>query len=188
MSDSENNSQPKTIGVILFDGFETIDVYGPLGLLTSGWDGQAHYVAVMIGPPNATSNFVLSSSKLPTPFSQTLQWPLKEKYDVLLVPGGLGNRPLLNNREFLSTLGQVANEIIERGGTILSVCTGSIMLAATGVLSGHQATTNKAAFDKLTPHYDEVDWIRKARWVHDNDIITSSGYTAGMVVLGDTVC
>lgn len=182
MSDSEDDSRPKTIGVILFEGFETLDVYGPLGLLTSGGE-QAHYVAVMIGPPDSRSNFVLSSSKLPTPFSQTLQWPHKEKYDILLIPGGLGNRSLLNDYEFLYALGQVANEIVERGGTILCVCTGSILLAATGVLSGYDATTNKAAFTELTPEYDEVNWVRKARWIHNNEIITSSGITAGMVAL-----
>ena len=179
-SESSDEPQPKVIGVILFDGFETLDVYGPLGLLTSP-ASLAPYTAVMIGPPNSQMNTVLSSSGLPTPFSRRLQWPYQEKFDVLLIPGGFENQPLLQDHDYLILLRQVANHVIETGGMIFCVCTGSILLAAAGVLCGHEATTNKAAFDKLTPEYDEVHWIKRARWVHDHDIITSSGITAGMV-------
>src|SRR5579859_3422675 len=171
----------KIIGVITFDGFETLDVYGPLGLLVSAALGDP-YTAVLIGPPDPkTPNTVLTSSKLPTYTHHTLQWPTREKYDVLLIPGGLGNRPLLKDPQYLELLRKNAEAVIEHGGTILCVCKGSILLAATGLLDGKRATTNKKAYDALTPMYPRVEWKRVARWVEDGQIISSSGVSAGMV-------
>ncbi|KAG8719157.1 hypothetical protein FRC08_003509, partial [Ceratobasidium sp. 394] len=63
---------------------------------------------------------------------------------------------------------------------ILSVCTGSWVLADAGVLDGKRATTNKAAFkDCVASTSKEVKWVAKARWVVDGNIWTSSGVTAG---------
>ena len=81
---------------------------------------------------------------------------------------------------------------------ILSVCTGSWVLAGTGLLDGRKATTNKAAFRSCKVVYlklrgliinghasiqaatsDKIDWIPKARWVVDGNIWTSSGVSAG---------
>jgi len=174
---------PKVIGVVTFDGFETLDVYGPLGLLVSAAIGDP-YTAVLIGPPNPkTPHTVHTSSRLPTYTQHTLQWPTEEKYDVLLIPGGLGNRPLLKDPEFLEVLRKNVEAVVAHGGTILCVCTGSILLAATGVLNGKQATTNKKAYEGLTPLYPNVLWKRRARWVDDGQIISSSGVSAGMVYL-----
>ena len=171
-------SKSKLIGVVLFDGFETLDVYGPLGLLVSAALGHP-YKAVLIGPPNPNS--VLSSAELATTTSHTLQFPPSAPYDILLIPGGLGNRPLLKDQTYLDILKKNAVAVLERGGIVLCVCTGSVLLAATGLLDGKQATTNKKAYDALTPSYSHVRWKREARWVVDGPIITSSGITAGMV-------
>ena len=176
-------SQSKVIGVVVFDGFETLDVYGPLGLLVSAALGYP-YKAVLIGPPNSkTPNTVLTSSQLPTLTSNTLQWPEPAKFDILLIPGGLGNRPLLKQPEYLDLLKMNADAVLDSGGTILCVCTGSVLLAATGLLDGKQATTNKKVYNGLTPNYPNVQWKRQARWVVDGQIITSSGITAGMVAV-----
>ncbi|CAF5028963.1 unnamed protein product, partial [Rotaria socialis] len=62
---------------------------------------------------------------------------------------------------------------------LLSVCTGSLMVAAAGVLDGRKATSNKFAWSQTTVH-KTVDWIPKARWVVDGNIWSSSGVAAGM--------
>jgi transcriptional regulator GlxA family with amidase domain len=174
-------SHPKVIGVVVFDGFETLDVYGPLGLLVSKALGFP-YTAVLIGPPNPeTPNSISTSSQLPTYTAHTLQYPPSAKYDILLIPGGLGNRPLLKNPEYLELLKKNVEAVLASGGTILCVCTGSILLAATGLLDGKIATTNKKVYHGLTPNYPNVRWKQEARWVVDGQIITSSGITAGMV-------
>lgn len=179
-------AQPKVIGVVVFDGFEALDVYGPLGLLVS----SGHpYTAILIGPPSSqTPNSVISSSQLLTYTSHTLQSPPPEKYDILLIPGGIGNRPLLKNPEYLDLLKKNVEAVLASGGTILCVCTGSVLLAATGLLDGKNATTNKKGYSGLTPNYPSVQWKQRARWVVDGQVITSSGITAGMVEFCDYVC
>ncbi|PYN15793.1 MAG: hypothetical protein DME05_10615 [Candidatus Rokuibacteriota bacterium] len=61
-----------------------------------------------------------------------------------------------------------------------TVCTGSALLARTGLLDGRPATSNKIAWDWVTQQGPRVLWKRKARWVDDGDVLTSSGVSAGI--------
>ena len=60
------------------------------------------------------------------------------------------------------------------------MCTGSALLAKTGLLDGKKATSNKKAFDWATSFGDNVQWIKEARWTVDGKYYTSSGVSAGM--------
>lgn len=59
---------------------------------------------------------------------------------------------------------------------LLSVCTGSWLLAKAGVLDGKKATSNKMSWDSALAISDKPQWVKHARWVEDGNIITSSGY------------
>ena len=63
---------------------------------------------------------------------------------------------------------------------VTSVCTGSALLAAAGLLENRRATTNKNAFNWVTGFGDNIQWIKKARWVVDGRYYTSSGVSAGI--------
>ena len=63
---------------------------------------------------------------------------------------------------------------------VLTVCTGTALLARTGLLDFKKATTNKRAFDWVITNGEKVHWVRRARWVVDGKFHTSSGVTAGM--------
>jgi transcriptional regulator GlxA family with amidase domain len=60
------------------------------------------------------------------------------------------------------------------------VCTGSALAAQAGVLDGKKATTNKFTWEYVTGLNDRVGWVRKARWVVDGNVYTSSGISAGI--------
>ena len=70
-------------------------------------------------------------------------------------------------------------DLADSAANVLSICTGSALLAAAGVLVNVKATSNKYAFEWVTSTGDAV-WIRKARWVHDGRFYMSSGVSAGI--------
>jgi len=158
----------RTIGVVLFPGFELLDVFGPLEMFGSAGghfdirlvseDGQN--VASRQGP----------ASVVEQAFGDAV------RYDILLVPGGQGTRREVNNKTLLSWLKEQA----ERADYVASVCTGSALLAKAGVLDGVCATTNKMAFDWVTSQRSAVIWEKQARWVEDGKFFTSSGVSAGI--------
>src|SRR5574338_457732 len=95
---------------------------------------------------------------------------------VLFVPGGMGTRREVDNPVLLGWLERRA-----AGAThVTSVCTGAALLARAGLLDGHRATSNKRSWDWVVSQGPRVDWVRRARWVQDGRLWTSSGVSAGI--------
>ncbi len=94
--------------------------------------------------------------------------------DVLLVPGGFGTRPLMDDREVLDWI----RERAAAAELVTSVCTGSLLLARAGLLEGKRATTHWAAIDLLAREPGVVV-ERDVRFV-DDGVITSAGVSAGI--------
>ena len=92
------------------------------------------------------------------------------------MPGGIGTRVLVAETEFTRWLGEWAAS----AEVVTSVCTGSGVLAAAGLLDGYRATSNKRAFAWARAQGPQVDWVPEARWVEDRDRWTSSGVAAGI--------
>lgn len=96
--------------------------------------------------------------------------------DILLVPGGAGTRPLLEDHETLEWV----RTIDQNTELTLSVCTGSLVLAKAGLLDGMKATTHHEAFDTLALVAPNTQIERGARFVDNGKIITSAGISAGI--------
>ena len=156
------------ITALVFDEFETLDLFGPvemLGSLKANYSFQfcsmdGGLINSVHGVPLAT----LAVAELPNPT------------DILLIIGGIGTRQLIEDSQFLETLTNLAND----AKWVLSVCTGSALLAKAGLLDDRQATSNKIAWEWATSQSDKVNWIKKARWVVDGKYYTSAGVSAGM--------
>jgi transcriptional regulator GlxA family with amidase domain len=157
----------RTLGVLLFEEFELLDVFGPLEMFSMLPDDFAIRL-VSQSAPIVTSNGG-PRSMIDDHFADD------RHYDILLVPGGMGTRREVENRALLRWLAAAA----DRAEIVASVCTGSALLAKAGVLDGRRATTNKNAFDWVASQGPAVHWQRRARWVEDGKFITSSGVSAG---------
>lgn len=158
----------RTIGALIFPGFELLDVFGPMemfGIL----DTEFHIdlVAENRGP-------IPSSHRLAAHAVKTIDQ--SAEYDILFVPGGRGARQEVLNQKLLDWISEASGN----AEYTLSVCSGSALLAKAGVLNNRRATTNKAAFSWVAEQGPKVDWVRQARWVEDGPFFTSSGVSAGM--------
>jgi len=97
--------------------------------------------------------------------------------DLLLVPGGITAGTLW--------IEQFLQERYDSTDYITSVCTGSVILARSGILDNKRATSNKRAWPNVILHGENVTWVPNARWVKDDSeangkVWTSSGVAAGM--------
>lgn len=157
----------RTIGALIFPGFEMLDLYGPLEMFGMFADDiQIRIVAESADP--------VPSSMGPRTLADQLIGA--QDYDILLIPGGRGTRAEVDNRPLLDWL---ANAAVKAEITT-SICTGSALLARAGVLDGRCATTNKSAFDWVASQGAKTEWRPRARWVEDGNIFTSSGVSAGI--------
>lgn len=156
------------VAVLLFEDFETLDVFGPveiLGRLKQHY--QVSFYSISGGLVNNNHGVSIQTNNIDD---------LKSGTDIFLVPGGYGTRKEVENILLLNKIREISN----LSKFVLSVCTGSALLAKAGLLDGKKATSNKKAFDWVITQGENVNWIRKARWVKDGKFYTSSGVSAGM--------
>lgn len=173
MATPEKNMQLNSIAIILFDNFETLDVMGPVEVF-----GRLEHCQIEFISPSGkamTSSQGVTVNTLPT---------LTPFYQYILIPGGQGTRSLSHNDDYIQWL----KKQVEYAETVISVCTGSALLAQTSLLNGFKATTNKLAYQWVTSLNDQVLWQSKARWVHDNKFYTSSGISAGIDMSLQIIC
>jgi putative intracellular protease/amidase len=156
------------VAVLLFEDFETLDVFGPveiLGRLTDLY--SIHFYSLPGGLIKNKHGISIDTKKLET---------INAGAGIFLIPGGYGTRVEVNNAALIDAIRQIAAQ----SKYVFTVCTGTSLLAMTGLLDGRKATTNKRAFDWVMSTGKNVRWIKQARWVVDGKYYTSSGVSAGM--------
>ena len=161
----------KTIAAFVFPGFETLDYFGPIEML-GGFAGQSKIITVA-----QTLDPVASVHGQRIVPDATLDQ--KDDYDLILIPGGDAALNLLQDQPLLDWI----NRASTNAEKVMAVCTGTILLGASGVLDGRRATTNKMDFTANVPLVPNVTWVKQARWVQDGKFYTSSGVSAGMADL-----
>jgi len=158
----------REICTILFNNFETLDVFGPieiLGRLKDHFDPQFY---------SQNGGIIVSSQNVPVVTKPVSEISARDY--ILLVPGGIGTRDLVKDAIFIDSL----NSLAKKAEFVLTVCTGSILFSKTGLLNERRATSNKRVFSWMKIESPDVIWIKKARWIKDGNIYSSSGVSAGM--------
>ena len=156
------------VGVLLFEDFETLDVFGPVEILGILKEFYVVNFYSLLGGQIKNGHGVSISTK-------TLA-EINNGVDIFLIPGGYGTRKEIDNVLLIDKI----REISKLSDFVLTVCTGSALLAKTGLLDGRKATSNKRAFDWVMTNGKNVNWLKKSRWTVDDKYYTSSGVSAGM--------
>ena len=161
----------KAVNVLLYEGFTTMDALGPAEVLSRAREGERkcyeiEYFSVAGGLVGSSTSAKIWTRKLDE----------IAKFDVLLVPGGFAARELAHEGEFIAILGELAH----RHDRVITVCTGSVLLAKTGLLDSMEATSNKLSWQWVTSEAQSVHWVRAARWCVSGKFYTSSGVSAGI--------
>jgi transcriptional regulator GlxA family with amidase domain len=178
MQDSPQGTT-RHIAMVGFDGFQLLDVTGPLEvfacaarfLQAQGQPGPEPYRVELL---NAEPGPVRSSSGLEMHAARS--WRDLDAVDTLLVAGGGGVAAALGDADLLQWLRTEAPRARRYG----SVCTGALLLARAGLLRGRRATTHWAAVDALEALEPELRLVRDVVFVRDGQLWTSAGVTAGM--------
>lgn len=158
----------REIITILFNNFETLDVFGPIEILGRLKD---HFYPQFY---SQNGGIIISSQNVPI-VTKSISDINSTTY-ILLIPGGIGTRELVKDELFVNNL-----KVLARNAEyVLTVCTGSILFSKTSLLNGRRATSNKRAFYWAENESSEVIWIKKARWIKDGNIYSSSGVSAGI--------
>jgi transcriptional regulator GlxA family with amidase domain len=151
--------------ILIFNGITALDAIGPYEVLRSvpGW--EVEFVAASTGVVRTDSGHLgLSADHALADVTET---------DIVLVPGGKGNRPLLDDDEVLGWLRQIDAQT----KWTTSVCTGSLVLGAAGLLDGKRATGHWLYLEPLRAYgADPVG----GRFVEDGKVITAAGVSAGI--------
>jgi len=155
---------PLQIGLLVFPKVTQLDLTGPLQVFASVPGAQVHLIWKRI-------ELVPSDSVLT--LTPTVSFADCPQLDVICVPGGAGTDDMVNDGEMLEFLRRQA----AGAKYITSVCTGSLVLGAAGLLKGYRATTHWTAMDYLAPYGATPT---RTRVCVDRNRVSGGGVTAGI--------
>lgn len=163
---------PRDIGMFVFEGFQLLDAAGPIGVFempTRGMSPPPYRLTVYSldgGPVRSSCGVSMLTEALPP----------KLKLDTLIVSGGEGTREAYTDERLLAAI----RDLSARTRRTCSVCSGSFLLAAAGLLEGLSATTHwrrSAQFERTFPG---TRLLADRIYVRDGKFWTSAGITAGI--------
>lgn len=163
----------KHIGIVLFPGVEELDAVGPWEVL-SFWTRSF--------PADGYAVSCLSRSGQSVRCAKGLEIQAHHSFgdapplEILVYPGGQGTRPQLHDGAQLDWVRRQRAAV----PLMTSVCTGSLVYAAAGLLSHRPATTHWASLETLAETDPTIDVRRNERFVDDGDTVTASGVSAGI--------
>ncbi|MGK7873070.1 MAG: DJ-1/PfpI family protein [Xenococcaceae cyanobacterium] len=169
------NKAKYQIGLLIYPDMTQLDITAPHQVFALMPDTQVHFLWKTLDPVKSDKGLTI----LPT-----TTFPDCPSLDVVCVPGGPGQIAMMGDTEVLKFLQQQA----ETAKYVTSVCTGSLILAAAGLLQGYRAGCHWAFLDQLAMLGVEVS---KERVVVDRNRITGGGVTAGIdfgLVVASQLC
>jgi transcriptional regulator GlxA family with amidase domain len=167
----------RTVAMVVFDDHQLLDLAGPADVFaTATLLGATPGYRVLTASPDGAPVATTSAIRVAPDTSTGALAEGADDVDTLMVVGGLGVRAAAEDARLRDELRFVAG----RSRRITSVCSGALLLAASGLLDGHAATTHWASCDELAAAGPRVHVERDRIFVRDRDRWTSAGVTAGI--------
>lgn len=156
----------KTIGIFVYDGYNTLDAVGPYQTLSQIMGTKVFFIAKQRGLVRNQTGLKVQVDTSITDVS---------KLDILIIPGGAAETfKMTKDTAVLNWIKQIDKTTTYTA----SVCTGASILGATGSLKGKNATTNWYRAKEMLNSYGAK--FKDKRWVKDGKYWTSAGVTAGL--------
>lgn len=165
-------AKPRALGILIFDGFQLLDAAGPIGVFEMPMRGMepAPYILTVYslggGPVRSSCGVEMMSAALPKRLT----------LDTLIVSGGEGTREAVGDPDLLAAI----RDLSGRARRTCSVCSGSFLLAAAGLLEGRRATTHWRRCATLAARFPSIRVDADRIFVRDGKFWTSAGITAGI--------
>ena len=164
--------KPKRIGFLLYDGFTSLDVFGPHDAFSyAGWISPHRYEIVFLSQSLDPVSTASGARVLP---DHDLKW--RGALDTLIIPGGASCRDEKVSREYSAWLRKRA----ETTRRMVSVCTGAFMLATAELLDNRTASTHWRHAASFAERFPKVNLQANKLYVKDGHFYTSAGITAGI--------
>ncbi|MGY8684946.1 DJ-1/PfpI family protein [Bradyrhizobium sp. UFLA05-153] len=186
---SLDTAPPSTqrIRIFVFEGFEPIDVFGFAEAFTISrflgqnyWDPSPYpFATTLIGRHLEKVRSINGPAVMP---DLDMKQALADPPDLLMIPGGGGTWPLLDEQADPEGVAMLLDWVCQMDAKVklmASVCTGAVVLARAGLLTGLPAATNHGAFTWVAKQGPKVLWDSVSRWVDAGRYVTSAGVSAG---------
>ncbi len=160
------------IGILIFDDVEVLDFCGPLE--TFSVINDVSDIAVNVITIAKKKTIIKAKSNLNV--EPNHDFSSHPTLDILIIPGGFGTRKLLNDEETLKWIYMQHMDV----KYLMSVCTGSLVLAKLGLLLEKKATTHHTCYHLLEEIDPTITIIKDQRFVDEGNILTSGGISAGI--------
>jgi transcriptional regulator GlxA family with amidase domain len=168
----------KQVGIVLYEDVEVLDFCGPFEVLSvtrlneeKRREELSPFQAFLVA--ESTSPVVATGGMKVLPDYDLESCP---KLDILLVPGGWGFRPQMNNERLLKWIADRSREV----ETLTSVCTGALLLAKAGLLDGKRATTHWRWLDSMQEMFPKTTVEKRLHFVEEGAFFSSAGISAGI--------
>ncbi len=167
-------SAKRTVGILIFPEVEVLDFCGPFEVFASARSADDDERLFEVSIVSQTDDIVPCRGGLLV--KPHLDFASSPNFDLIVIPGGFGTRTEKDNPAVIDWI-RTQNESTE---ITTSVCTGSLLLAASGLIDDQPVTTHWAAFDELLGHFPHLRLQRDRRVIDNGHIVTSAGVSAGI--------
>jgi transcriptional regulator GlxA family with amidase domain len=168
----------KQVGIVVYEDVEVLDFCGPFEVFSvtrlneeKRREELSPFQAFLVA--ESTSPIVATGGMKVVPDYDLDSCP---KLDILLVPGGWGFRPQMNNERLLKWVADRSREV----ETLASVCTGALLLGKAGLLEGKRATTHWRWLDAMQEMFPKTTVEKRLHFVEEGAFFSSAGISAGI--------